>query len=132
MRVLGVVIVCIAMIGCAVSSKTEFTRKDLEIFQKTFEGILVSKIIEEIDKEVTSAWLPFWKKTERHVYFQIVVEDADGNIRKFFDFSKDSNRIKLLKQYNRDLQKGDTVIVGLGLVDDKNEEEHFELIRKKI
>jgi hypothetical protein len=132
MRVLGVVIVCIALIGCAVSSKTEFTRKDLEMFQKTFEGILVGKIIEEIDKEVTGTWFPFLKETELHVYFQITVEDTDGNIRKFFDFTKDKNRIKLLKEYNRDLQKGDTVVVGLGLVDDKNEEEHFELIRKKI
>jgi hypothetical protein len=130
MRVFGVLFLSLTLLGCAVSTKTEFTRKDLEVFQKTFTGTLVGKQIEEIDKEVPVAF--FWNKNEEYVYFQITVTDSAGNTRGFFDYSKDKNRIEQLRQYYRDLQKGDTVVVGLGLVDEKNEEEIFDQIRKVI
>jgi len=130
MRVLGIVFLSLALFGCSVSTKTEYTRKDLEIFQKTFTGTLVGKQIEEIDKE--EPVLIFWKKYVQHIYFRITVTDSAGNSRKFFDYTNDKKRINQLRQYNRDLQKGDTIVVGLGLVDDKNDEEQFDLIRKVI
>ena len=68
----------------------------------------------------------------QHIYFRITVTDSAGNSRKFFDYTNDKKRINQLRQYNRDLQKGDTIVVGLGLVDDKNDEEQFDLIRKVI
>ena len=130
MRVLGVIFLYLTILGCAVSTKTKFTRQDLEVFQKSFTGVLVAKQIEEINKEVTVAY--FFNKYELYVYFQVTVTDANGNTRKFYEYSKDKTRINQLRQYNRDLQKGDTVVVGLGLVDDKSDEELFDQIRKMI
>ena len=130
MRIFGIVLLSLLILGCAASTKTEYTRKDLEVFQKAFPGTLVGKQIEEIDKEEPVFY--FWKKYVTHIYFRITVTDAAGNTRKFFEYTNDKKRIAQLRQYNRDLQKGDTVIVGLGLVDDKNEEEQFELFRKVI
>ena len=132
MRILALLIVCLVVAGCATTSQTDLTRKDLAMFQKSFEGTLVNKQIEEVDKEVSSTWNPFWKNINTYVYFQIIVQAPDGTTRKFYDFTDDKNRMKVLYQYNRDLQQGDTVVVGLGLVDDKSAEEHFDIISRRL
>lgn len=132
MRILVVLFVCVVIAGCATTNQTDLTRKDLAMFQKSFEGTLVNKLIQEYDEEVAVAWMPFVKKVKTVVYFQISVEAPDGTTRKFYDLSDDPERISVLYQYNRDLQKGDRVVIGLGLVDEGHTEEHFDIISRRL
>ena len=117
--------------GCAGTGQTRvaLASADLVAFTKTFEGTLVNKVIEEFNREEKT--LGLWSSNKAGVYVQFTVMDAKGTTRKFFDFSEEPERMAVLRQFYRELQKGDIVVIDMGLVDEENAEETFEMISKK-
>jgi len=117
--------------GCTTGRDAEVrvTNEDLMAFRKTFEGTLVNKTIEEFDRQEKR--LGLWTTTKSGVCLQLSVMDGKGTLRKFFDYSEEPARISVLRQYYRELQKGDIVVVDLGFVDEHADEETFENVTKK-
>jgi len=128
---LAVVTGCLWLAGCAGNSQTRvaIASEDLVAFTKTYEGTLVNKVIEEFNREEKT--LGLWSSNKAGVYVQFTVMDANGKTRKFFDFSEEPERMAVLRQFYRELQKGDIVVIDMGLVDEESAEETFETVSKK-
>jgi hypothetical protein len=128
---LAVVTGGLMLAGCAGTSQTRVAvaNEDLVAFTKSFEGSLVNKVIEEFNREEKTFGL--WRSNKAGVYVQFTVMDANGTTRKFFDFSEEPDRMAVLRQFYRELQKGDIVVIDMGLVDEESAEETFETVSKK-
>ncbi len=121
----------LVLAGCAGKSNTRvaIASADLVAFTKSFEGTLVNKAIEEFNRQEKTFGL--WSSNKAGVYVQFTVMDVNGKTRKFFDFSEEPERMAVLRQFYRELQKGDIVVIDMGLVDEESAEETFETVSKK-
>lgn len=122
---------CALLAACGGTTKSQvaIAKQDLVAFNKTFEGTLVNKAIEEFNRQEKT--LGLWTSNKAGVYLQLSVMDANGKTRKFFDYSEEPERMDVLRQYYRELQKGDVVVIDMGLVDEESAEETFEAVTKK-
>jgi hypothetical protein len=130
MRTIMLITLTALLWGCT-STPTRDTHvndADLQQFRKTFEGTLVDKVMEEFDREVPRWGMPFWTRVESGIHLRLTVMSADGKVRKFYDYSEDRDRMAVLRQYYRELQKGDLVVMDLGYVDEDMAEEPFDAV----
>jgi hypothetical protein len=132
MRAILLITLSVLMLGC--SSTTTSTRSDdinqadIRQFRKTFEGTLVDKALDEFDRKVPIWGIPFWTRVESGAYLQLTIMSPDGKVRKFYDYSEDERRMSVLRQYYRELAKGDLIVVDLGFVDEDLVDEPFEAV----
>ena len=130
MRAILLIVLTSLLLGCTSTPQRseQVSQSDLQQFRKTFEGTLVDKAFEEFDREVPVWGMPFWTRVESGAYLQLTVMSPDGKVRKFYDYSEDERRMALLRQYYRELSKGDLVVLDLGYVDEDLPEEPFEAV----
>ena len=134
MRLMTIVCMGVVLAGCATAKRPAdavVSRGDMTMFVKTFEGTLVNKTMEEFDQSEPRWWWPFSPRKTTGVYLKLIVANATGT-RSFFGFSKDEEGASELRQYNRELKKGDMVVIDLGYIDDKTTEEPFDRVTKKM
>ena len=128
------IVFCVTVLcNCATSPPpSKVTQNDLNMFRKTFEGTLLTKKLVQYDREerVINIY-PLWTKPVTANYLQLTVMNADGKVRKFYDYSEEEERKNALSQYNTELTNGDEVVVDLGYIDENDPEELFETVTKK-
>ena len=134
MRALVLLGLCVVLAGCASprrSDRSEISSGDLAMFNKTFEGTLVDTMIEDYTRAAERPWYSFSTPKVTGTCLKIKVRNAAGKTRVFFDYSEDERRIRVLKNYYRDLAKGASVVVDLGPMDENKAEELFDSISVK-
>ena len=134
MRVTALLLIAagVFLTGCATTSDTDGVDKDdLKVFSKIFEGTVLHKKIEEFDREEPVRDMPFWSYVVSGVYLEFRVLGPDGAQRDFFDYSEEPERMRVLKQYYREIMKDDLVVVHLGFVDGGSAKEQFESVTVK-
>lgn len=110
------------------SPKETVPTEDLAVFRKTFEGTVLHKTIEEFDQEQRIWYFPFMTRVISGVYVEFRVIDDEGRVRDFFHYTEDPSEMPRLKQYFREIQKGDAVVLDLGFVDEGSAKELFDAI----
>ena len=129
MRVAFLLCCLLILAGCAVrrpASTVALTSQESEQLKKHFQGTLLDKRIQEFDKPASA-----FGESEHSVYVQLTVASRQGISRRFYDFTADKSRMLVLREYFKELQKGDEVDIDLGLIDDNSAtEEPFETVRR--
>lgn len=119
----------LVLLGCAASSKKDNVNpEDIEVFKKSFYGTVLHKKIEEFDREEPIWGIPFWTRVKSGVYVEFRVIGPEGRVRDFYDYTEEEDRMPRLKEYYREIIKGDAVVLDLGYVDEGSAKEQFDNI----